>query len=210
MMMLIFSLAVTWALFSTASALQCQTCTNSSDPACLSTTLVTCPSNSECLTANIQGQQILKACAPSAVCPAPGRQSFSFSTSGTSVAINAQCCNTDNCNTDIVGSPTLQSVNNLRCYSCDVTNPNCSIQIQCKGVEDRCFRQTLVVGSVSTLTLGCASANLCGAVSNLTSMAVFTNVSTFSCCGNNLCNSAPTTTTMSASILLGLFLFLLY
>uniref|UniRef100_A0A3Q1HDQ6 UPAR/Ly6 domain-containing protein n=1 Tax=Anabas testudineus TaxID=64144 RepID=A0A3Q1HDQ6_ANATE len=127
-----------------------------------------------------------------------------------------------------VSAPTLQSVNNLRCYSCDVTNPNCSIQIQCKGVEDRCFRQTcesfiesltniktdfsstVVVGSVSTLTLGCASANLCGAVSNLTSMAVFTNVSTFSCCGNNLCNSAPTTTTMSASILLGLFLFLLY
>ncbi|XP_026201534.1 phospholipase A2 inhibitor and Ly6/PLAUR domain-containing protein-like [Anabas testudineus] len=170
-MKLILSLTLIWMLFSTAAgALQCETC---QDTKCSNSFVQNCSSESACVSAAVQGsgfggtvQQLYKTCAPFVVCPFLGSQTYSVSTTGLSASASAQCCNTDKCNSATLNFTSAQSVNNLQCYSCDATNSNCSIRIQCKGVEDRCFRANVTVQSNTSLTMGCVSSNLCSLASN--------------------------------------------
>ncbi|XP_031158132.1 phospholipase A2 inhibitor and Ly6/PLAUR domain-containing protein-like [Sander lucioperca] len=162
MMKLILSLTLLWALSSTAGALQCQTCT---DEQC-NTEPLTCSSETACITASIRAkipgtleEQNFKACASSSLCPAPGFQTFSFNFGFESAVVSAKCCNTDNCNIDILPSkyrwisslfkvtifPDSQADNNLECFTCDPVTSLCTSPLQCKGVEDSCFQATFCV-----------------------------------------------------------------
>ncbi|XP_030582563.1 phospholipase A2 inhibitor and Ly6/PLAUR domain-containing protein-like [Archocentrus centrarchus] len=140
----IFSLILLWALSSTAGALQCQTCT---DQMCSSTVLNTCSTEMMCITANIlaassgtQVTQIYKACAPPSLCPSTGTQIFSVSLGFLSALASAVCCNTDNCNSEILGNSAPQSSNGRLCNVCATSE--CNSPLQCQGVEDQCFVST--------------------------------------------------------------------
>ncbi|XP_051816117.1 lymphocyte antigen 6B-like [Acanthochromis polyacanthus] len=101
-MKLILSLTLIWTLCSTAGALQCQNCTDST---CSTTVSVTCPTGMMCVTASIQAtlngnqqNQIFKSCALPSLCPSTGPQTFSANLLPASVLASAECCNTDDCN----------------------------------------------------------------------------------------------------------------
>ncbi|XP_055364497.1 urokinase plasminogen activator surface receptor-like isoform X2 [Betta splendens] len=204
-MQLLLALTSIWTLLSSAGALQCLMCTDAADPTCASTASVPCDS-SQCLTATVPGPLVYKACGQPVLCPSAGNQTFSLSSTALNISFNSQCCNTDNCNGATLSLPTFQSVNSLQCYSCDNYNRNCSIRIQCKGGEDRCFKTNVTNGGITLPFLGCASSNLCTAASNLSSIAPIPGLS---CCQGSLCNSAPATAT-TAHLLLVLLLFSLY
>ncbi|KAF1382058.1 hypothetical protein PFLUV_G00160480 [Perca fluviatilis] len=199
-MKLILSLTLLWALSSTAGALQCQTCINQN---CSSTVPQPCSSETACIAASIQAnvsgfstQQIFKACAPSSLCPALGPQTFSGNVGFANALVYANCCNTDNCNMNIIPIPVAQTNNSLKCYTCDLFTSNCNSSIQCKGVENSCIQATLTTLSSTFLAFGCASTNLCAAASlgNLTSIESV-NATGVSCCGTSLCNTVKTNTT---------------
>ncbi|TDH03696.1 hypothetical protein EPR50_G00144560 [Perca flavescens] len=201
MMKLIPSLTLIWALSSTAGALQCQTCLNQ---LCLTTVAQTCSSETSCLTASIQAnfsgiitQQIYKACASSSLCPTPGSQTFSGNVGFANAVVSANCCNTDNCNINIIPIPPAQTNNSLKCYTCDLFTSNCNSSVQCRGAEDSCIQATLTTLSSNFLAFGCASRNLCAAASlgNLTSLEGV-NATGVSCCGSSLCNTFKTNTTL--------------
>ncbi|XP_056235459.1 phospholipase A2 inhibitor and Ly6/PLAUR domain-containing protein-like isoform X1 [Seriola aureovittata] len=220
-MKLILSLTLIWALSSTAGALVCQTCSNL---LCSSTVAVTCTSATMCVTAsslvNVSGtteQQIIKACASSSLCPAAGSQTFSETTGFSSAVISALCCSTNNCNSDTLPFPAVQSYNSLQCFSCDsLFATECTTPIQCRGVEDRCYQTNVTVGSTSTSVSGCASRNGCAAAANLgnlLSMQSNVDIKTeTTCCTTSLCNSVTSVTASSGMIhlLLGLLVFTFY
>ncbi|XP_045905873.1 urokinase plasminogen activator surface receptor-like isoform X2 [Micropterus dolomieu] len=218
MMKLILSLTLIWALSSTAGALQCLRCAN---PDCSNTVTSTCSSETMCTTALIQTPsfgvtvpQIIKACAPSSVCPATGSQAFSFNAGLVQIVASLRCCNTDKCNTDNLTEPVLQP-NSLKCFTCDPLISHCnSSQLQCKGVEDRCFKLNVTTGGNTSPFSGCASANLCALGDSLSSLPLlqsFGNISKPSCCGTSLCNAVTTTASDAGcmSLLLGVLIFTL-
>nr|XP_054590382.1 phospholipase A2 inhibitor and Ly6/PLAUR domain-containing protein-like [Nothobranchius furzeri] len=143
----LFSLTLVWVLTSTAGALQCNTCT---DQACSTTIQKTCTTETMCITASITatsssttGSQIYMDCAPSSLCPGTGNQTFSVNIGVASAIASASCCNTDNCNSQLLPVPSSQSPNSLSCYICDPTNPQCTTpSIQCSGEETNCFSAT--------------------------------------------------------------------
>ncbi|XP_026201532.1 phospholipase A2 inhibitor and Ly6/PLAUR domain-containing protein-like [Anabas testudineus] len=141
---MILCLTLIWTLLSTAGALQCQTCT---DLQCSNTELQTCSSETMCITASIQATssgttvpQIYKACASSSLCPATGAQTFSANIGVSSAVASAQCCDTDNCNSDTLNFIPSQSDNSLQCFSCDPDTSECTTPLQCQGVEDNCIQ----------------------------------------------------------------------
>ncbi|XP_015239071.1 PREDICTED: phospholipase A2 inhibitor subunit gamma B-like [Cyprinodon variegatus] len=98
-----------------AGGLQCLTCT---DEACLSTVSVTCCSEIMCITAvmlatssGATNQQIYKGCASSSLCPRTGSHTYSINLGFQSAIASAECCNTDNCN-----SQTLSCGSNHRIF----------------------------------------------------------------------------------------------
>ncbi|KAF3690470.1 Urokinase plasminogen activator surface receptor [Channa argus] len=211
MMKLTLSLTLIWMLFSTAGALQCESCQGQ----CSTTISTACPSETMCVTAAIQAStpgnsftQFYKTCAPTSVCPATGSQTFAVNTSSLSAFASVQCCNTNNCNTATLTPPPALSTSKLQCYSCDYLSTNCSNKIQCTEGEDRCFRANVTIES-TFLTMGCASRNLCVATSNPASLTLVKGISNITCCDSNLCNAAQTTTT-TLYLLLGLLVFSLY
>ncbi|XP_056235460.1 urokinase plasminogen activator surface receptor-like isoform X2 [Seriola aureovittata] len=214
-MKLILSLTLIWALSSTAGALVCQTCSNL---LCSSTVAVTCTSATMCVTAsslvNVSGtteQQIIKACASSSLCPAAGSQTFSETTGFSSAVISALCCSTNNCNSDTLPFPAVQSYNSLQCFSCDsLFATECTTPIQCRGVEDRCYQTNVTVGSNSTSIFGCASQSWCAALAKLERHNIANITIETDCCKTNLCNSVTTVTASSGMIhlLLGLLVLL--
>ncbi|KAI3369110.1 hypothetical protein L3Q82_026075, partial [Scortum barcoo] len=129
-----------------AGALQCMTCT---DETCSTTVPFTCPSETMCITASIQGvssgtpgQQIFKACASSSLCPATGSQTFSANLGVSSALASAKCCNTDNCNSETLAFPTASTTPTLQCLTCNPVTSQCTTTLQCTGVEDSCFQAT--------------------------------------------------------------------
>ncbi|KAK2835053.1 hypothetical protein Q5P01_015537 [Channa striata] len=211
-MKLVLSLTLTWMLLSTAEALNCASCSGS----CTEPVLTTCSSQTMCVSAAITASfpgassgESVKACAPAAVCAASGNQTFAVSTSNLRAVASVQCCNTDACNAGNVSAPATPSNNSLQCFSCDYLNTDCSKKINCTGVEDRCFKANVTIGSLTKQTLGCASANLCAAAANLSSLPLVQGFSDITCCDMKLCNAAPTTTT-TIGLLLGLLVFSLY
>ncbi|XP_040897181.1 phospholipase A2 inhibitor and Ly6/PLAUR domain-containing protein-like [Toxotes jaculatrix] len=201
-MKLIFSLTLIWALSNTAGALQCQMCI---DTQCPSTVPVTCPSGTMCITASIQATSssetparlIYKACAPSSLCPATGSQTFSVSLGGANAVGSSKCCNTDNCNSETLALPGAQSDNSLQCFTCNPLTSQCNTTLQCKGAENLCFGMSVTIGSTSSLFFGCASANLCTAASNPSSIPILQSVGNIArgptCCATNLCNTIAAT-----------------
>ncbi|XP_038133974.1 phospholipase A2 inhibitor and Ly6/PLAUR domain-containing protein-like [Cyprinodon tularosa] len=145
-MKLIVSLTIIWALYSRAGALQCITCT---DPSCSISVSQPCGSETMCITANIRGTQngvtgtqIYKACAPPSLCPATGSQTFSVNLGLQSAIASAECCNTDNCNSQTLTSPPPQSVNSLQCIVCNPFTSECATPITCLGPETNCMTAT--------------------------------------------------------------------
>ncbi|XP_062252217.1 integumentary mucin C.1-like [Platichthys flesus] len=195
-------------------ALVCETCTDA-DVTCSNTSAVTCPTGSMCITASSQavssgtpGQQIYKACAPPSLCPATGSQTFSVNLGVSSSLVSATCCNTDNCNSNILPFPVVPAVNSLRCHVCHPTTFDCSSSVQCRGTEDRCFEAVVTTENSTSPAFGCSSSNLCAAAASLGSLPFVQDVGNITsgpaCCGTSLCNtvttginstSTPTTTT---------------
>ncbi|KAK5617142.1 hypothetical protein CRENBAI_012108, partial [Crenichthys baileyi] len=127
-----------------------------------------------CITAAIlaskpgaSGTQIYKACASPSLCPAAIPATFSVNLGYQSAIASAQCCNTDNCNSQTLPSPTTQATNNLECIACDPTTSQCTTPIKCSGDEHNCFTATLTSGTTSTPVLGCATPNTCVAAAKL-------------------------------------------
>ncbi|XP_061595249.1 lymphocyte antigen 6D-like [Cololabis saira] len=145
-MKLIFSLTFILALSITAEALQCYVCTNQE---CSSTAPKTCGSETMCITASIRatsfgtsGTQIYKDCALSSFCPTTGNQTFSVNLGVSSALASAQCCDTDDCNSQTLLFPAPELPNGLRCYVCDPTTSQCTSSIPCSGEESSCFQAT--------------------------------------------------------------------
>ncbi|XP_043997524.1 spore coat protein SP96-like [Gambusia affinis] len=205
-MKLIFSLTLIWALYSTAGALKCVSCT---DQTCSNTMPLTCSSETMCITATIRATQsgtsvtqLYKACAVSSLCPATGNSTFSVNLGSQSAIASAQCCNTDNCNSQTLPAPTTPAANSLKCLVCDSTTSQCSTTITCSGDETSCFSATLNDGKNTIPALGCASPNTCTAASGLGSLPFMQSVGSITsgptCCTTSLCNN-PTTTTTAAT-----------
>uniref|UniRef100_A0A3B4T6C0 Uncharacterized protein n=1 Tax=Seriola dumerili TaxID=41447 RepID=A0A3B4T6C0_SERDU len=160
---------------------------------------------------NVSGtavQQIIKACASSILCPAAGSHTFSETTGFTSLLTSALCCSTDNCNSDTLPFPAVQSYNSLQCFTCDsFFATECTTRINCRGVEDRCFQT-----NGDTPFLGCASQSVCAALANLEMQNIANITIETNCCTTNLCNSVTTVTASSGMIhlLLGLLVFTFY
>ncbi|XP_023198290.1 phospholipase A2 inhibitor and Ly6/PLAUR domain-containing protein-like [Xiphophorus maculatus] len=153
-MKLIFSLTLIWALYSTAGALTCMTCT---DQTCSSTIPLTCSSETMCITATIlatqygiSATQLYKACAASSLCPATGTSTFSVNLGTQSAIASAQCCNTDNCNSQTLPAPTTPAANSLQCISCNPTTSQCITPITCSGDETNCFSATCKFNKILT------------------------------------------------------------
>ncbi|XP_054590702.2 phospholipase A2 inhibitor and Ly6/PLAUR domain-containing protein-like [Nothobranchius furzeri] len=200
-MKLLFSLTLIWTLACTAKALQCQIC---SDQPCSSTVLKTCASDTICITATVQatsaegtGTQYYKACAQSSLCPSVGSTNFSVEVAGGGALASAECCKTDDCNSNTLAPPAAQTTNGIQCISCSSTG-TCS-PLSCKGPETNCFSATITSGSSTVPVLGCISPNTCAAAASLGSIPFMPKVGTItsgpSCCGSSLCNSPTTTTT---------------
>ncbi|XP_027886345.1 phospholipase A2 inhibitor and Ly6/PLAUR domain-containing protein-like [Xiphophorus couchianus] len=203
MMKLIFVLSLFWALYSTAGALTCMTCT---DQTCSSTIPLTCSSETMCITATIRATQsgtsatqLYKACAASSLCPATGTSTFSVNLGSQSTIASAQCCNTDNCNSQTLPAPSSQPTNSLQCIACNPTTSQCTTPITCSGDETNCFSATLKNGANTFPALGCASPNTCTAASGLGSLPFMQSVGSITsgptCCGTDLCKNPSTTTT---------------
>ncbi|XP_026179341.1 phospholipase A2 inhibitor and Ly6/PLAUR domain-containing protein-like [Mastacembelus armatus] len=214
-MKLILSLPLIWTLFSTAGALVCQTCT---DTQCSTTAPLTCSTETMCITTSFEATaagaavpQTYKACASSSLCPATGFQTLSVSLAGFRAILSAQCCNSDNCNSETLPTPIPQPTNTLQCLTCDATTSQCTSPVQCTGVQDRCFIATMTYGSITAPVLGCASSNLCAAASGLGALPFMQNVGTIIsrpvCCGTSLCNSACSVRLVIIHLLLGLLVF---
>ncbi|XP_037835102.1 integumentary mucin C.1-like, partial [Kryptolebias marmoratus] len=143
------------------------------------------------------GTQIFKACAPSSLCLAAGKQTFSVNLGFSSATASAECCNTDNCNSATLPFPDPQTPNNLQCNTCDPSNSECKTQIQCYGEESNCFSSVVTTDS-TTDVLGCMTPNICAAAGSLSTLPFMENVGTINsgpaCCGTSLCNGPITTT----------------
>ncbi|XP_078787066.1 uncharacterized protein LOC111948690 [Oryzias latipes] len=145
-MKLIFSLTLIWMLCSSAAALQCNAC---ADTACSTTSSKTCSSGSMCITASItasspgaSGTQVYKDCAAPSLCPTAGTATFSVNLGYSSAIASAQCCDSDNCNSQTLAFPTPQSANGLTCLVCDPTTSQCSSTVPCSGDQTSCFKAT--------------------------------------------------------------------
>ncbi|KAI3369112.1 hypothetical protein L3Q82_026077 [Scortum barcoo] len=145
MMKLILSLTLIWALSSTAGALQCQICSNFNFN-CSSTESSTCPSDTMCATfaslvtsSGNTAQYISKGCALSSACPVTGTQTISFSFFDMRQVTSTKCCSTDNCNSETLPFP-APTTNSLQCFTCNSKGSECNTKLQCRGVEDRCFK----------------------------------------------------------------------
>ncbi|XP_053286753.1 phospholipase A2 inhibitor and Ly6/PLAUR domain-containing protein [Pleuronectes platessa] len=230
MMKLLLSLTLIWALSSTGEALVCETCTNVT---CSTKVPVTCLTETMCITASIQavssgtpGQQIYKACAPPSLCPATGSSTFSVNLGVSSALASATCCDTDSCNSNTLPFPVVPADNSLQCHVCNPVTSDCSLPLQCKGTEDRCFQASVTNTGGTSPAFGCASTNLCAAAASLGSLPFMQDVGTITsgpaCCGTSLCNTLTTTTTTTTAsdaccvrmgmlhLLIGLLIFILF
>ncbi|KAM6938678.1 uncharacterized protein PEZ65_004934 [Lycodopsis pacificus] len=96
-----------------------------------------------CVTASIQGQ-ISKACASSSLCPATGSQTFSANLGISGAVTSAQCCNTDNCNTETRAFPAAQTDNALQCFTCDPMTSQSAQSVTTTTSDTCCFRLSMI------------------------------------------------------------------
>ncbi|XP_028299321.1 urokinase plasminogen activator surface receptor-like [Gouania willdenowi] len=177
--------------------LQCLSCSGSS---CSSPVSVTCSSETMCITASIKDvssgdESFFRGCAPPTLCPNNGTFNFSTDVFDSHKIIDAECCDTNNCNSETLPVPVQQETNGLECYVCiffSGSNVCTAFTVQCKGAQDRCF-----IGSASTdngvlLVAGCTSTDVCdiapdhGVLPFMEEVGNLTSGPT--CCGTNRCN----------------------
>ncbi|XP_029939352.1 uncharacterized threonine-rich GPI-anchored glycoprotein PJ4664.02-like isoform X2 [Salarias fasciatus] len=208
-MKLILLLTLLWTLSSSVGALQCLSCT---DSACLPTQSVTCSSETMCITATAAlaifgqnpSQPIFRGCAPSSLCPTTGNRTFSVNVGLASALVSARCCNTDDCNSEALPAPNIQSAppNGRECLSC-FPGRYCSFPQPCRGVEDFCFNGIVFDGSRLIQVAGCISRNTCEAASVVKRLPFLQNIGNFTsgptCCEGDLCNAFTTTTAMTTT-----------
>ncbi|XP_028299662.1 mucin-17-like [Gouania willdenowi] len=186
----------------TSPALQCQSCADPSDPLCSIQTSVTCPSGSMCATIYTQAQAnglppltVFRGCAQSSQCPATGSFTFSANVGIIQVTQTAECCNSDNCNSGPASAPAPLPLNGQECHACLPGTTQCSFQIRCFGVEDRCFAAIVSSPSGTSPVIGCTSSNLCNDASSLGNVLYSDGssqvVSGPICCQGSLCNTYP-------------------
>ncbi|KAI3369114.1 hypothetical protein L3Q82_026079, partial [Scortum barcoo] len=107
----------------TTNSLQCFTC-NSNGSEC----------NVLCVHTKLQCRGVEDRC---------HRQStVSQSYSGLTAVTSAKCCSTDNCNSETLLFPAAPTTNSLQCFTCDLSSFPCTTKLQCREVEDRCFKMT--------------------------------------------------------------------
>ncbi|XP_023811398.1 cell wall protein DAN4-like [Oryzias latipes] len=196
-MKLIFSLTLIYALCSSAAALQCDAC---ADAACSTTFSKNCSSGTLCVTASItasspgaSGTRVYKDCAAPSLCPMAGAATFSVNLGYSSAIASAQCCNSDNCNSQTLAFPTPPSANGLTCPGCDPPTSQCSSTVQCSGDQTSCFQATLNNGSTSYPALGCVSPNTCAAATGLGRLPFMENVGDIT--PGPVCSAATSITT---------------
>ncbi|XP_078805562.1 uncharacterized protein LOC144992582 [Oryzias latipes] len=196
-MKLIFSLTLIYALCSSAAALQCDAC---ADAACSTTFSKNCSSGTLCVTASItasspgaSGTRVYKDCAAPSLCPMAGAATFSVNLGYSSAIASAQCCNSDNCNSQTLAFPTPPSANGLTCPGCDPPTSQCSSTVQCSGDQTSCFQATLTNGSTSYPALGCVSPNTCAAATGLGKLPFMENVGDIT--AGPVCSAATSITT---------------
>uniref|UniRef100_A0A3Q2ZLG9 UPAR/Ly6 domain-containing protein n=1 Tax=Kryptolebias marmoratus TaxID=37003 RepID=A0A3Q2ZLG9_KRYMA len=157
-------------------------------------------------------RQIYKACAPSSLCPNTGNQTFSVNLGFSSAIASAQCCNSDDCNSETLPYPRPQPCNHRQCFVCDPSSSKCDFIVQCSGEETNCFTASVKTGSTTFPVQGCMTPNTCAATKSLGRLPFMEDVGSISngpsCCKTNKCNSpenpppgvttAPTTTITAA------------
>ncbi|XP_062872164.1 urokinase plasminogen activator surface receptor-like [Trichomycterus rosablanca] len=128
----------------------------------------------------------MKTCGSSGLCT-NNSMSYSINYGLVKVATVVKCCTTDLCNTD---SPADQSANGKTCYTCE--SNDCLKTLNCEGSEDRCITATVEQGGNKVSVKGCASKNICDAVSGISQQGIA--ISKLTCCEGNMCNGAETFT----------------
>uniref|UniRef100_A0A8C5DLS7 UPAR/Ly6 domain-containing protein n=1 Tax=Gouania willdenowi TaxID=441366 RepID=A0A8C5DLS7_GOUWI len=105
------------------------------------------------------------------------------------VVLNVQLCCVS------LSAPAPLPLNGQECHACLPGTTQCSFQIRCFGVEDRCFAAIVSSPSGTSPVIGCTSSNLCNDASSLGNVLYSDGssqvVSGPICCQGSLCNTYP-------------------
>uniref|UniRef100_A0A3B3CF22 Uncharacterized LOC112143158 n=1 Tax=Oryzias melastigma TaxID=30732 RepID=A0A3B3CF22_ORYME len=171
-----------------AEALKCYQCMNS-DPEGCTDQEVECPSeNHQCASVFLKGgspsEKIqMKGC----VLPEECNEYSAIYGEEKRLRIS-KCCNSDLCNTEPVPEPSEPVPNGLQCFGC--FEKDCDKIVNCEGIQDHCYTQTMSVDAVTLTLKGCVSKNVCSTGESNSVEESLGNKSR--CCQGNLCNAAPT------------------
>ncbi|XP_028301192.1 urokinase plasminogen activator surface receptor-like [Gouania willdenowi] len=151
-----------------------------------------------CVTASIKDvssgdESFFRGCAPPTLCPHNGTFKFSTDVVDSDKIIDAECCDTNNCNSETLPVPVQQADNGLDCYFCVSGSDFCVLTVHCEGAQDRCFNGLVSTDNRVLPVAGCTSTDVCDiapahgvlpfmeGVGNLTSGP--------NCCEANYCNN---------------------
>ncbi|XP_040895410.1 urokinase plasminogen activator surface receptor-like [Toxotes jaculatrix] len=126
------------------------------------------------------------------------------------VSSELSCCETSLCTnftTTVNPTPTTtsatqsatttSSASDVCCMRLGVIHLLPGLLIYAICMTNRCFGMNVTIGSTSSLVFGCASANLCSAASNPSSIPILQSVGNITrgptCCATNLCNTIAAT-----------------
>ncbi|XP_014831417.1 PREDICTED: integumentary mucin C.1-like [Poecilia mexicana] len=84
-------------------------------------------------------QQIYKGCAASSLCLRTGSQTFSVNLGFQSGVASAECCNTNNCNSQTLTLPGSEYLNGLKCVACDPSPSQCNTPTAYSGDGGNCL-----------------------------------------------------------------------
>nr|XP_055041013.1 lymphocyte antigen 6D-like [Misgurnus anguillicaudatus] len=91
---------------------------------------------------------------------------------------------------------TLQgSTNATKCYTCGISDTNCSKTVVCNGDEKQCFSAKVILVKFK----GCIST--CN-ISNIPGSSTVTSMTDLKCCSEDLCNDAQSSTQSLVLLLL--------
>ncbi|XP_028321147.1 uncharacterized protein LOC114474812 [Gouania willdenowi] len=169
-MKLIISVILLWTIFSTAEGILCRVCTDRNDSTCANAVTTNCSDTEKCLSARVSysnGQiRLYYSCGSDNLDCLPGNnRELNINLGDTYIFAEYRCCYTDNCNTDenFSNINVNQPFNNFTCTGCNSGTPNCSAEIQCRGLEKTCIRAFIETVDLTFLYTyqGCGSSNVC-------------------------------------------------
>ncbi|XP_037364096.1 protein RoBo-1-like [Talpa occidentalis] len=202
---LITTYTLTTLIFSTVETYTCALCEKDCSPGALKT----CETSQGCFSFRqevmAQGHQSqhydLKGCSSSICVPF----AFRISVSNGSLGFASKCCQTDRCNQEDIKLPQKSSVpNGITCPSCERRNNQfyCDqVPLACTGAETKCI--TIFDSAHSGLPniMGCATETAC----NLKNFKI-QDGTVFSTLCAGLSSGSPPLTSITSSILIGVFL----